>query len=414
MAKSIDLGEEMPEDGTLPSSVLADANERSWHAYVHIPFCRVRCGYCDFNTYTASELGSGPDAVSQSSFADVLIAEIEFSAAVVARAGLPSRRLTSVFFGGGTPTQLPAADLVRILAALRTAYGIAAGAEVTTEANPDNVDDEYLAALAEGGFNRVSFGMQSAVPEVLATLERTHRPANVALAVASAKRAGLATSVDLIYGAPGESLEQWRTSLEAAIELQPDHISAYSLIVEDGTKLARQISSGQLPEPDEDLQADKYELAESMLTAAGFHWYEISNWAKGAEQRSKHNLSYWNSQDWWGFGPGAHSHIGGLRWWNVKHPSAYVQRVRQSKSPAHSKETLTEQTRIEERILLEIRIREGLDIGLVKAANPNAAKVISQAIADGLLDGAAAVAGNLILTLKGRLLADALVRDLLG
>lgn len=414
MAKSIDLGEKMPEDGSLPESVLAGANERSWHAYVHIPFCRVRCGYCDFNTYTASELGSGPDAVSQASFADVLIAEIQFAAEVTRRAGLPNRQLTSVFFGGGTPTQLPAADVVKILAALRTAYGIASGAEVTTEANPDNVDDAYLTALAEGGFNRVSFGMQSAVPEVLATLERTHRPANVALAVAAAQRAGLATSVDLIYGAPAETLEQWRESLEAAIDLEPDHISAYSLIVEEGTKLARQISSGQLPEPDEDLQADKYELADALLAAAGYDWYEISNWARGAEQRSKHNLSYWNSQDWWGFGPGAHSHIGGLRWWNVKHPSAYVQRVRQNLSPAHSQETLTEETRLEERILLEIRIREGLAIDVVKAANPSAAKVISQAIADGLIDGAAAVAGRLHLTLKGRLLADALVRDLLG
>ena len=413
VAKSIDLGEQMPEDGSLPSSVLAGASDRSWHAYVHIPFCRVRCGYCDFNTYTASELGSGPDAVSQASFADVLIAEIEFAAEVARMAGLPSRQLTSVFFGGGTPTQLPADDLVRILAALRGAFGIADGAEITTEANPDNVDDAYLTALAEGGFNRVSFGMQSAVPEVLATLERTHQPANVALAVAGAKRAGLATSVDLIYGAPGESLEQWRTSLEAAIALQPDHISAYSLIVEDGTKLARQVSSGQLPEPDEDLQADKYELADAMLAEAGFDWYEISNWARGADKRSRHNLSYWNSQDWWGFGPGAHSHIGGVRWWNVKHPSAYVQRVRQGLSPAHSSETLTDDTRLEERILLEVRVREGLAIDVVKQANPQAAKVISQAIADGLIDGASAVSGRVQLTLKGRLLADALVRDLL-
>ena len=404
----------MPQDGSLPASVLDGAAGRSWHAYLHIPFCRVRCGYCDFNTYTADELGAGPDAVSQGSFAEVLAQEITFAAGVVARQGLPKRPLGSVFFGGGTPTQLPATDLVGLLGQLRDSFGFEQGAEITTEANPDNVDDEYLAALAAGGFNRVSFGMQSAVPEVLATLERTHRPENVALAVSAAKRAGLATSVDLIYGAPGETLEQWRTSLEAAIALEPDHISAYSLIVEEGTKLARQISSGQLPEPDEDLQADKYELADELLAAAGYEWYEISNWSRSPASRSRHNLSYWNSRDWWGFGPGAHSHIGGVRWWNVKHPSAYAQRIREGISPAHSREVLSDQTRAEERVLLELRIREGLPIAIVKELNPSSGKVIAQAIADGLIEGGQAIAGNLVLTLKGRLLADSLVRDLLG
>lgn len=414
MAQSIDLGEAMPTDGSLPAQALIGASDRTWHAYVHVPFCRVRCGYCDFNTYTADELGSGDTAVSQATFADHLIREIEFSAAVATRQGLPQRQLTSVFFGGGTPTQLPAADLVRILAALRAGFGISPGAEITTEANPDNVDEAYLRELAAGGFTRVSFGMQSAVPEVLATLERTHKPANVPTAVAAAKVTGLATSVDLIYGAPGESLEQWCESLTAAIELGVDHVSAYSLIVEEGTKLARQISRGELPEPDEDLQAEKYELADAMLAEAGFGWYEVSNWAKSPAHRSAHNLSYWRSQDWWGYGPGAHSHIGGVRWWNVKHPAAYVQRINAGESPAHSREALEDRTRLEERILLEIRIEPGLAIETVKTLNPDANRVISAGIADGLIDAASALRGTIRLTLKGRLLADALVRNLLG
>lgn len=414
MAQSIDLGEAMPPSGALPSSVIEDVESRSWHGYVHIPFCRVRCGYCDFNTYTAAELGTGDGAVSQAAFADRLIAEISFSQGVIEKAGLPKRELGSVFFGGGTPTQLPAGDLVRIFEALRDTFGIAPGAEITTEANPDNVDEEYLQELRAGGFTRVSFGMQSAVPEVLATLERTHKPENVPTAVSAAKSAALAVSVDLIYGAPGETLEQWRESLRAAIELDPDHISAYSLIVEEGTKLARQISRGQLPEPDEDLQADKYELADAMLTDAGFAWYEVSNWAKSADRRSRHNLSYWQSQDWWGYGPGAHSHIGGTRWWNVKHPAAYVQRLAEGVSPAHSREVLDRAVRAQERILLEIRTDSGLDIELVKAVNPDANRVIAAAIADGLIEPAAALHGRIRLTLKGRLLADALVRDLLG
>lgn len=404
----------MPANGQLPETVAIGADSRSWHAYVHVPFCRVRCGYCDFNTYTAAELGSGEGAVSQANFADYLIAEIEFSQRVIQAAGLPSRPLKSVFFGGGTPTQLPARDLVRILDSLKGAFGFALGAEITTEANPDNVDAEYLEELAEGGFTRVSFGMQSAVPEVLATLERTHQPENVPSAVKAAKSAGLAVSVDLIYGAPGETLDQWRESLEAAIALEPDHISAYSLIVEEGTKLARQISRGELTEPDEDLQADKYELADQLLGLAGFAWYEVSNWAKSPEQRSRHNLSYWQSQDWWGYGPGAHSHIGGTRWWNVKHPSAYVQRLSALTSPAHSREVLSDEVRAEERILLEIRTIDGLAVELAKRVNPNASRVIAQAIADQLIDAKAALQGRLLLTLKGRLLADALVRDLIG
>lgn len=410
MAGPLPIGDPAPADGSLPAQAAAGAADRTFHAYVHIPFCTVRCGYCDFNTYTASELAGA----KQSDYADVLIAEVKFSAQVIMDAGLPKRKLSTVFFGGGTPTLLPASDLARILEALRNAFEIVEDAEVTTEANPDTVDADYLRELRNGGFNRVSFGMQSAVSSVLATLERSHNPENVSIGVAAAKELGLKTSVDLIYGAPGETLAEWRQSVETAIAMQPDHISAYALIVEDGTKLARQIKAGQLAEPDEDLQADKYELADSLLADAGFDWYEVSNWSRGSENLSAHNISYWASQDWWGYGPGAHSHVGGVRWWNVKHPTTYAAKLAEGNSPAAGRETLSERTRLEERVLLEIRISEGLSVDLAKKVNPDAGKLIAGFIADELVDAKAAIGGVLKLTLKGRLLADSLVRKLLA
>jgi putative oxygen-independent coproporphyrinogen III oxidase len=413
LAGPLPIADPAPSDGILPAQAALGQEQRSFHAYVHIPFCRVRCGYCDFNTYTATEL----DGASQSDYADVLIREVEFSTDVLARSGVAKRALKSVFFGGGTPTQLPPSDLVKILKKLDASFGIMPGAEVTTEANPDNVDLSYLLELRAGGFTRVSFGMQSAVTSVLKTLERTHNPENLPIVVSAAKQAGLAVSVDLIYGAPGETLEEWRTSLEAAISMQPDHISAYSLIVEDGTKLARQIKGGQLEEPDEDLQADKYELADALLAAAGYEWYEVSNWARkseGRDNRSAHNISYWQSQDWWGYGPGAHSHVGGVRWWNVKHPSAFSTKLKAGESPAAGRETLNDRIRLEERILLEIRVADGLSIDLAKEVNAETSKLVAGFIADGLVEPKSALAGRLILTLKGRLLADSLVRQLLG
>lgn len=413
MAGPLPIADPAPRDGLLPEQAARDGSNRTFHAYVHIPFCRVRCGYCDFNTYTATEL----DGASQSDYAATLIREIEFSSKVSKDSGLPNRKLKSIFFGGGTPTQLPASDLVKILSSLAATFGIEPSAEITTEANPDTVDLEYLKTLRAGGFNRVSFGMQSAVSSVLEVLERTHNPENLPVVIAAAKEAGLSTSVDLIYGAPGETLEEWRTSLEAAIGLQPDHISAYSLIVEDGTKLARQIRSGLLPEPDEDLQADKYELADEMLSTAGFEWYEVSNWARktnNVDNRSAHNISYWQSQDWWGYGPGAHSHVGGVRWWNVKHPSAYASKLVEGASPAAGRETLDERTRLEERVLLEIRVSEGLSVEIAKSVTPNAGQLIAGFIADELVDPGLAIRGTLQLTLKGRLLADSLVRQLLS
>ncbi|HEY6799457.1 MAG TPA: radical SAM family heme chaperone HemW [Agromyces sp.] len=406
MASALPLGEPAPPDGLLPAAAAIGASERAFGVYVHVPFCRVRCGYCDFNTYTASELRGA----RQVDYADHAITEIRMSRRALEASRVPPRRADTVFFGGGTPTLLPADDLVRMLAAVRDEFGLADGAEVTTEANPDSVGPDDLARLAAGGFTRVSFGMQSAVPHVLAALDRTHDPARVPLVVRWAREAGLAVSLDLIYGTPGESLEDWRRSVESAIGEQPDHLSAYALIVEDGTKLARQIRRGELAEPSDDLEADMYELADDLLASAGFEWYEVSNWATDDSHRSRHNLGYWRGDDWWGVGPGAHSHVGGVRWWNAKHPSAYADRLAAGLSPAVGREVLDERARETERVLLRSRIREGIDIASLHAEGRRA---VAGLMVDGLVDAKAALAGVLTLTRRGRLLADAVVRRLI-
>lgn len=405
MPSALPLGEPAPADGSLPASVAVGAEDRRFGVYIHVPFCRVRCGYCDFNTYTSEELRGA----RRTDYADQAAVEIGFAARVLDEALLPSRPASTVFFGGGTPTLLPASDLARMLAAVAGSWGLEPGAEITTEANPDSVDAAYLRSLAEAGFKRVSFGMQSAVPHVLASLERTHDPARIPLVVQWARDAGLAVSLDLIYGAPGESLDDWRASLEQAIAQAPDHLSAYALIVEDGTKLAAQIRRGEVAAPDDDLQADMYELADGMLSAAGYDWYEVSNWARRPEQASRHNLAYWEGQDWWGVGPGAHSHVGGVRWWNVKHPAAYAERIAVGASPAAAREVLDDRTRHLEAVLLGTRIRSGLPVSELPASSRIA---VAGLIADGLVNGAAALEGRVELTLRGRLLADAVVRRL--
>ncbi len=403
MGSALPLGDPAPLDGALPADVRV-WDDVDFGVYLHVPFCRVRCGYCDFNTYTATELrGARQDA-----YADEVLREIAISRRVLAERG-PLRPAQTVFFGGGTPTLLPPGDLARMLDGVREAFGLADGAEVTVEANPDTMTDAVAETLAAAGVTRLSIGMQSAVPHVLAALDRTHDPANIATAVAAARNAGLAVSLDLIYGAPGESLEDWRTSLETATALAPDHVSAYALIVEDGTKLERQIRRGEVPAPDDDLQADMYELADELLAAAGYGWYEVSNWATNRAQRSRHNLSYWRGQDWWGYGPGAHSHIGGLRWWNVKHPAAYAQRLAAGQSPAAGRERPDAEARRLEDILLRSRIVDGVAVDEATAAGR---RNVASLIADGLVDGAAAVHGTIVLTRRGRLLADAVVRAL--
>lgn len=372
-------------------------------AYVHIPFCRVRCGYCDFNTYTADELRGA----RREDYADQVVREVELARRVL-ECGT-ERPLSTVFFGGGTPTLLPAEDLIRVLTNLRKSFGIDERAEVTVEANPDSVDADYLSQLADGGVTRISFGVQSAVPHVLATLDRTHNPDRVPDVVAWAKDAGLDVSVDLIYGTPGESLDDWRTSLEASVDLDCGHISAYALIVEEGTALERRIRRGELDAPDDDLIADMYELADETFTRAGYKWYEVSNWAKSDAEQSRHNSAYWVNNDWWGFGPGAHSHIGGVRWWNVKHPSAYAQRLAAGESPAAGRETPDAVARQLETVLLRIRLASGLAVSeLSESAQQN----ITTLVDEKLIDVVALAHGRLILTLRGRLLADYVVRTL--
>lgn len=399
-------GEPAPTDGSLPESARQDAEHRDFGVYVHVPYCRVRCGYCDFNTYTASELGG----TRRADYAGQVSHELRFGAEVLRLSAVPVRPVSTVFFGGGTPTLLPASDLASMLQTIREEWTLAADAEITTEANPDSVDAHYLEELARAGFTRVSIGMQSAVPHVLATLDRTHDPERVPDVVRWAREAGLQVSLDLIYGTPGETLDDWGRSLDAAIACEPDHLSAYALIVESGTKLAARIRRGEIAAPDDDAHAEMYEVADARLTAAGLSWYEISNWARSTETRSRHNLAYWRGADWWGAGPGAHSHVGGTRWWNVKHPSAYADRIAAGVSPAHAREVLGADARRSERVLLETRIATGLPIEVLLSEER---QEVSGLIADGLIDGRAALKGRVIPTLRGRLLADTVVHRLL-
>lgn len=410
MSPALPEGDPAPADGALPASAADGADHRAFGVYLHVPFCAVRCGYCDFNTYTATELGGG---ASLDAYAGTALAEVALADGVLRAAGLPTRPVATVFVGGGTPTLLPVDDLTRLLDGVRGTWGLAPGAEVTTEANPDSVTPDGLARLAAAGFTRVSFGMQSAVPHVLRTLERTHDPARVPDVVRWARDAGLRVSLDLIYGTPGESVDDWRRSLDVALATGVDHVSAYALVVEAGTRMAVQVRRGELTLPDEDDQATKYELADDLLTAAGLDWYEVSNWARTPHDASRHNLGYWRGDDWWGIGPGAHSHVGGVRWWNVKHPRAYADRLAAGLSPAAGREVVDGPTAELERVMLGVRIAEGLPLDdLPPAARP----AVAGLVADGLVDARAALGADgprrVVLTRRGRLLADAVVRAL--
>jgi len=410
MPSALPDGEPVPADGALPAEALAGLGERPFGFYVHVPYCATRCGYCDFNTYTASELrSSGGALASQDTYAETVIEEIRLARKVLGDAELPVR---TVFFGGGTPTLLPAADLVRMLGAIRAEFGLAADAEVTTEANPESVDARYLEELRAGGFDRISFGMQSARPHVLRVLERGHTPGRPEECAALARAAGFAhVNLDLIYGTPGETDDDWRASLNAAVGAGPDHISAYALIVEEGTRLAARIRRGEIPMTDDDVHADRYLMAEEALSAAGYGWYEVSNWARVDDRsaRCRHNELYWTGADWWGAGPGAHSHVGGVRWWNAKHPAAYGQALAEGLSPGQGRELLTAEDRRVERILLELRLSDGCPLELLR---PEGAQAAERALGDGLLEAAPYAEGRAVLTLRGRLLADAVVRDL--
>jgi putative oxygen-independent coproporphyrinogen III oxidase len=401
---TLPTGEPAPPDGALPPGAAVAVGRRRFGVYLHVPFCATRCGYCDFNTYTAAELGDA----SPDSYLDAALAEVRLARRVL---GGHEVCVTTVFVGGGTPTLLASASLRRLLTAVHDELGLAEDAEVTTEANPESVTAASLAELREAGFTRVSFGMQSAVPHVLAELDRTHTPGRLAQAVGWARAAGFAdVSLDLIYGAAGETVDDWRQSVEAAVALAPEHVSAYALIVEEGTRLAARIRRGETVAPDDDEQADKYALADELLASAGYRWYELSNWARGEQHRARHNLGYWLGDDWWGVGPGAHSHVAGVRWWNVKHPAAYTSRLATGSSPAAARELVSRADRRVERVLLETRLASGLPAVVLDAAGREAAEAMA---GEGLLDEAAWRGGRVVLTLRGRLLADGVVHRLL-
>lgn len=409
-----------------------------FEVYVHVPFCLRRCGYCDFNTYTAVDLGGG---ASRGNYAAMTIREMRLVRDWQERHGIAEPPASTVFFGGGTPTILPADDLIAILNAIRELWGVEDGAEITTEANPDTVDAATIRALADGGFTRVSFGMQSAVPHVLRTLDRTHTPANVEAGVRAAGAAGLRSSVDLIYGAPGEGLEDWRTSVRTAIDLGVNHISAYALTVEPTTKMGRQIAAGVLPKPDDDDEAAKYEIADELFSAAGLQWYEISNWARQGYE-SRHNLGYWRNVDWAGIGPGAHSHYnrvepascrsesersarphgsspqdcdaqGAIRSWDLAHPRLWSERVNAGQVPWAGSESITPMEALEETIMLGLRLREGLDLTALKTSldvGGAASSDIDAGVAELEREGLVERRGSrLIPTLRGRLLNDAVI-----
>lgn len=395
-------GDPVPGDGALPRSALAEVPTRPLSFYLHVPFCRSRCGYCDFNTYTAAELGPG---ASRADYVETALAEIALADRVL---GPDRPAVSTIFIGGGTPTLLPPAELGRLVAEVDRRFGLEPGAEITTESNPDTVDAAGLRELRDRGFTRISFGMQSADPHVLAVLEREHTAGRAQQAVAEARAAGFeSVSLDLIYGTPGESVESWERTLQAALAAAPDHVSAYALIVEEGTRLGSQVRRGDLPMPDDDDLADKYLRTDEILTEHQFGWYEVSNWARGAEHRCRHNLAYWQGHNWWGIGPGAHSHIGGTRFWNVKHPSAYAGRLAAGRSPAYAREVLDDDTRRIERVLLELRLAEGLPVRVLTATERDR---LADPVERGLVD---VLGDRAVLTRSGRLLADGVVRDLL-
>jgi putative oxygen-independent coproporphyrinogen III oxidase len=410
---ALPLGDPAPLDGTLPAAVVRGLAGRSFGVYVHVPFCATRCGYCDFNTYTPGELGDPlagssrqqSSSSSVSTWLDGVRRELDLAARVLEEP-VPA---DTVFVGGGTPSLLGAAGLAAVLNAVRDSLGVAAGAEVTTEANPESTSPEFFAGIASAGYTRVSLGMQSAAPHVLAVLDRVHTPGRPVAAVAQARAAGIEhVSLDLIYGTPGESHDDLAASLDAVLAAGVDHVSAYALVVEPGTALARRVAHGALPAPDDDVLAERYEQIDTALSAAGLHWYEISNWATSAESTCRHNLGYWTGGNWWGAGPGAHSHVGGVRWWNVKHPARYAAVLASGSSPAAGRELLSPQERYTEQVMLGLRLADGLPLGSLNLASRAAA---DRAITNGLLTTTAR--DRLVLTRRGRLLTDTVVRDLL-
>ena len=372
--------------------------------YIHIPYCIQRCGYCDFNTYTPAEL-QGPDLATVSqNYIDSVLREIELAQNSVGEVEVPT-----IFFGGGTPSLMPAGELSRVINEIRNRFQLSDKPEITIEVNPDSVTKEFLIQMREAGANRISMGMQSAQPHVLQVLDRTHKPENVEVAVNNARSAGFEhISVDLIYGVPTESMHDWKSSIENALSLPIDHISAYALIVERGTKLASQIARGEVIMPADDETADKYLLADELFSQAGFDWYELSNWSEDGGQ-CRHNVAYWDGSFWWGVGPGAHSYVEDKRWWNVKHPMTYQKKIMGGESPILNEETLTSENMADEFVMLQIRRREGIDHARLSEKQLNSAR---EFLVTGHLDDSQWAKGKLVLSRSGRLIADRIVREL--
>ncbi|WP_280275870.1 radical SAM family heme chaperone HemW [Nocardia wallacei] len=385
--------------------VLRDFGGGPFGIYIHVPFCATRCGYCDFNTYTAGELGT---SASPQSWMDALRGELRTAAEVFGALPGPQPDVSTVFVGGGTPSLLGGDGLAEVLDAVRANFTLAADAETTTESNPESTSPRFFERIREAGFTRVSLGMQSAAEHVLRVLDRTHTPGRAVAAAREAKAAGFDhVNLDLIYGTPGETDADLDASLDAVLAAGVDHVSAYSLIVEDGTAMARKVRRGELPAPDDDILAARYERIDARLATAGLSWYEVSNWAADDSARCHHNLGYWDGGDWLGAGPGAHSHLGGVRWWNVKHPARYADHVAEGGLPVAGWEALTAEERYTERVMLVVRLRSGLPLGDLDPAGRGAADRI---VADGL---ARVDRDRIVLTARGRLLADAVVRELL-
>jgi oxygen-independent coproporphyrinogen-3 oxidase len=386
----------------LPAEALAELNGKPFGIYLHVPFCATRCGYCDFNTYVPGEDGS-----AQSGYVEAAIAELDLAARVL---GEDAPAADTVFFGGGTPTILAASELARLLDAVRERFGLSGSVEVTTEANPESVDPAKFAALREAGFTRISLGMQSAVPSVLKTLDRVHTPGRPEEAVREARAAGFdQVSLDLIYGTPGETANDWRASLDAALSAEPDHISTYSLIVEPGTRMAAQVARGELVVPDEATIVDRFETGERVLAEAGLDWYETCSWATGPDAYCRHNLGYWSGGNWWGIGPGSHSHVGGVRWWNVLHPRAWSEKAKNGISPAAAREIPDEESQRLEAVMLGLRLREGVALDALTDEGRAAAE---QNLSAGMLEPSDHADGRAVLTLKGRLMADPVTVEL--
>ena len=382
-------GDIAPLDGNLEidSNKLLD---KPFSVYIHVPYCKKRCGYCDFNTYTPNELDVNDQIET---WAIATVKEIEFAKKILKK----DLVIDTIFIGGGTPSLLTDKELSYLFDGLKANFNFAKEVEITLEANPDDINDEKITSWIDNKINRISIGMQSSSKKVLQILDRTHDISNIEKSARLLKKHGLTNfSFDLIYGTPGESMNEFQESIEFALSLYPTHLSAYSLVIEPGTKMGNELKINKIQNVNDDIAADKYLLADEILEKHGFSWYEISNWSLN-NLYSRHNLNYWKNNNWWGFGPGAHSHIEGYRWWNLKLPNQWRERLEKKQSPAKAREVLTNEQKISEEIMLSLRLNTGLD-----------SRKFSSASIDKLLknDLIYFVGNNFVLTKKGRLLAD--------